>query len=198
MAIFKPESSGSYADYLGICEIALMEFNDKSKDFDWADIFIEMKVKQKGSDYDRVVQIKGSLEKENGKVTGGSVLKRMYHVFEQLGCEAGININGEWEDAEGNKIESIESFLNDNHTSSIIPGTDPSYDFLGYFYREQPKQAGAKSYTRAFSKIYKNIDANKAKLENDVKWMKSKGYLKELTDEVNNKTEMSGSGLSNL
>ena len=198
MAIFKPESNGSFTNFLGFCEFGILEFKDKSKDFDWADIFIELRVKQKGSDYDRTVQIKGSLDKENGMVTGGSVLKRMYHVFEQLGCEAGINVQGDWEDAQGNKIECIETFLNDNHCSSVIPGTDPDYNYLGYFYREQPKKTGDKSYTRAFNKIYRNIEGNKAKLENDVNWMKSKGYLKELTDEVDNKTEMSGSGLSNL
>ena len=62
----------------------------------------------------------------------------------------------------------------------------------------QPKVPGGKSYTRVFTKAYQNKDENKAKLENDVNWMKSKGYLKEMTDEVENKTQMSGSGLSNL
>ena len=46
MAIFKPESSGTYTDYLGICEFAIMDFKDKSADFDWADIFIEVIVRQ--------------------------------------------------------------------------------------------------------------------------------------------------------
>ena len=105
MAIFKPESNGNYADFLGICEFAIMDFKDKSADFDWADIFIEVTVKQKGSDYDRPLQIKGSLERKGGIVTGGSVLKRMYHVFDQIGCSAGINVQGEWEDGDGNKIE---------------------------------------------------------------------------------------------
>jgi len=199
MAIFKPESSGSYADYLGICEIALMEFNDKSKDFDWADIFIEVTIKQKGSDYDKPLQIKGSLERENGIVTGGSVLKRMYHFFEQIGCGAGINVQGEWEDEEGNKIEDIAAYLNEKFACISMPDSPPDdYPYIAYLYKEQPKVPGGKSYTRVFTKVYQNKDNNKAKLENDVNWMKSKGYLKEMTDEVENKTEMSGSGLSNL
>ena len=198
MAIFKPESTSSFTDYLGVCEIALVDFKDKSKDFDWADIFIEVTVKQKGSDYDRQLQIKGSLERENGIVTGGSVLKRMYHFFEQIGCGAGVNVQGEWEDSEGNKIDDIAQYLSDNHLSSVIPGTDPEYNYLGYLYKEQPKVPGGKSYTRVFTKVYQNKTDNKAKLENDVNWMKSKGYLKEMTDEVENTTEMSGSGLSNL
>ena len=49
-----------------------------------------------------------------------------------------------------------------------------------------------------FTKVYKNVEENKAKLQSDVDWMKSKGYLKEVTDEVSETTQMSGSGLSNL
>ena len=199
MAIFKPESSGSFTDYLGICEIALMSFTDKSKDFEWADIFIEVTVKEKGSDYDKPLQIKGSLERENGVVTGGSVLKRMYHFFEQIGCSAGINVQGNWEDENGDEIKDIASYLNEKFACISMPDSPPdSYPYIAYFYKEQPKVPGGKSYTRVFTKAYQNKDENKAKLENDVNWMKSKGYLKEMTDEVENKTQMSGSGLSNL
>ena len=198
MAIFKPESNGSFTDYLGVCEFAIMDFKDKSADFDWADIFIEITVKQKGSDYDRPLQIKGSLEKEGGKVTGGSVLKRMYHFFEQIGCSAGINVKGEWEDEKGEKIKDIASYLSDNFLSAVIPGTNPSYNYLGYFYKETPKVPGGKAYTRVFTKVYQNKEENKAKLTSDVQWMKSKGYLKEMTDEVQENTNMSESGLANL
>ena len=197
MAIFKPESNGSFNDYLGICEFGILEFKDKSKDFDWADLFIEILVKQKGSDYDRTIQIKGNLDRENGKITGGTVLKRMYHIFEQLGCSAGINIDGTWEEEDGSKIEDIAKYLNDNFV--IANGTDsPNMDYLAYFYKGVPKESGGKSYTRAFNKIYKNSTKNKAQLDSDVQWMKSKGYLKEMTDEVKNQTQMSESGLSNL
>ena len=199
MAIFKPESNGNYADFLGICEFAIMDFKDKSADFDWADIFIEVTVKQKGSDYDRPLQIKGSLERKGGIVTGGSVLKRMYHVFDQIGCSAGINVQGEWEDGDGNKIEDIASYLNEHFSSISMPDSPPDdYPYIAYFYKEEPKVPGGKSYTRVFNKLYQNRDENKSKLDSDVKWMKSKGYLKEMSDEVVNKTEMSGSGLSNL
>ena len=197
MAIFKPESTGSFTNFHGICEFGILEFRDKSGDFDWADIFLEMVVKQKDSDYDRVLQIKGSLDKENGKVSGGSVLKRMYHFFEQIGCPVGINVQGGWEDETGEEIKDIAKYLNDKFLPSN--GTyEPNMDYLGYFYKEQPKTPGGKAYTRVFTKVYKNTEANKAKLQNDIDWMKSKGYLKEVTDEVSESTQMSGSGLSNL
>ena len=196
MAIFKPEANGN-SNFTGICEFGMLEFKNKSGDFDWADIFIEVLVKQKDSDYDRVLQIKGSLDKEDGKVTGGSVLRRMYHFFDQIGCGAGINVQGEWEDEKGDKIDDIAKYLNDKFIKSN--GTyEPNMDYLGYFYKEQPKKLGGRAYTRIFTKVYKNADENKAKLQSDVDWMKKNGYLKEVTDEVTEKAEMSGSGLANL
>ena len=53
MAIFKPEmpSSGSSSSFTGICEFGLVEFEDKSGQFDWADLFLEVKVRQKGQGY---------------------------------------------------------------------------------------------------------------------------------------------------
>jgi hypothetical protein len=197
MAIFKPESKGSFTDFTGICEFGLLEFTDKSENFDWADLFIEIKVKQKNSEYDRVLQIKGEFDKEKGKITGGSVLKRIYHLFEQIGCTAGLNVDGGWEDSDGESIEDIAKYLNDNFLKPN-DSYEPPMDYLGYFYKEQPKVPGGKSYTRIYSKIYQKSDKNKEELINDIKWMKSKGYLKELSDEPTKSASMSGSGLANL
>ena len=199
MAIFRPEiKEGSSSGFTGVCEFGITGFIDKSNDFDWCDLYIEVKVRQKGSEYDRVIQIKGSYEKEGGKITGGSCLKRLYQFFDELGCGAGINVDGGWEDSEGNSIEDIAKYLTDNHLSAVIPGTDPSFDYLGYFYREHPKTPGGKSYTRCWNKVFRNTEANKEKLLKDAQWMKSQGYIKEMTDAVENKTELSGNGLANL
>ena len=200
MAIFKPETSnGTFTNYHGVCEFGLLGFKDRAAEFDWSDVFIEVSIQQKDSDYERTLQIKGSFEKEGNKITGGSVLKRMYQFFDELGCSAGINVKGEWEDESGNKIEDIAGYLNEKFSSISIPDSPPDdFPYIAYLYKEQPKVPGGKSYTRVFSKVYQNKEDNKAKLEDDVNWMKSKGYLKEMTDEVSNKTEMSGSGLSNL
>ena len=70
MAIFKPKSNGSMNNFYGICEFGILQFTDKSSDFDWADIFIEILVKQKGSDYDKQIQLIGSFDKEDGKIVG--------------------------------------------------------------------------------------------------------------------------------
>ena len=121
----------------------------------------------------------------------------MYHFFDQIGCTAGLNVDGEWEDENGDKIEDIAKYLNDKFI--IANGTyEPNMDYLGYFYKEQPKVSGTKAYTRVMSKVYKNTEKNKVQLGSDIQWMKSKGFLKEVTDEQTDKTEMSGSGLANL
>ena len=56
MALFKPESSGNGGvNYYGICDIAILGFEDKSSQFDWADIYLDVTVKQKGSDYTKSI-----------------------------------------------------------------------------------------------------------------------------------------------
>ena len=99
MAIFKPEIS--YSDesnkFLGVCKFAIMNFENKSGTFDWADLYLNIEVRQESSDYNRNLQIKGSFEKENGKIVGGSVLKRLYTFFDAIGCKVGLNVKGEWE-----------------------------------------------------------------------------------------------------
>ena len=200
MAIFRPEmSSGS--SFYGICEIALNNFEDKSSQFDWADIFINVTVNQKDSEYTRDIKIAGSLEKDGGgNITGGSVLKRMYVFFDAIGCKAGLNVKGEWEDADGKPIEDIASYLDALFGQVAMPDAGLDYNYLAYIYKEKPKKDGDKAWTRTYHKIYSNNETNKAKLEDDVKWLKGKGVIKEATDlpvqQAGN--SLQGSGLANL
>ena len=185
MAIFKPEvkSNSNFTSFTGICELGITGFEDKSQDFDWADLFLEISVKQKDSEYERKTQIKGNFEKEGGKITGGSCLKRLYQFFDEIGCEAGINTDGGWEDETGKEIEDIAKYLNDNF---VKPSKDyePPMDFIGYFYKEQPKKPGKTAYNKAHYKLYPVGGDNENKLKNDIDWMKSKGYIKEYDEEV--------------
>ena len=203
MAILRPvttEFTNETNKFLGICKFAIMNFEDKSAMFDWADLFIEVEVKQEHSDYTRKLQIKGSFEKDStGNITGGSVLKRLYNFFDAVGCSAGINVKGEWEDEEGTVIDKIEDYLADRFVAQSTAEYKPvSYDYLAYFYKEQPKKPGAKSYTTVWPKVYSFSEDNQVKLKDDIDWLKGKGYLKELTDEVKSAPSMTGSGLANL
>ena len=201
MAIFKPEVKEFSGEnkFQGVNQFAIIDFEDKSGTFDWADLYLEIEVKQEFSDYTRKLQIKGSFDKDDkGLISGGSVLKRLYTFFEAIGCSAGLNVNGDWEDEKGNKIEDITDYLS-VFKSNHIPGADISeYPYIAYFYKEQPKKPGGKAYTTVWPKVYRSSDDNKAKLKKDISWLKGKGYLKELTDEVVNAPKMNEGGLANL
>ena len=186
MTLFKPEvNTTTNSNFSGICECNIVEINDKSDMFDWADIYLEVVLLQNGSKYTRNANIVGGFDKDpNGNITGGSVIKRMYTFFNAINCHAGINIKGEWEEANGDKIDSIVEYLNQFVTKwdGESAGSDGKY--LAYFYKEQPKKPGKTAYNKAHYKFYPVGGDNENKLKNDIDWMKSKGYIKEYDGEV--------------
>jgi|TARA_R110000824_G_scaffold7653_3_gene34559 hypothetical protein len=205
MAIFRPEEtkSSGVSNFYGFTPIAILGFEDKSDQFDWADLFLDVEVKQEGSDYQKSLRIAGNLEKDiNGKITGGTALKRVYGFFDVIGERAGLNVDGNWEDADGKKITNIATHLNQAHSQNVMPGGDLEFNFLAYVYKEKPKTTGAKVYSRVFYRIQPNTDEGRQKLEADVKWFKSKGFIKEATEaDINTpqqSVEMSASGVGNL
>ena len=192
MALFKPKTSDNQSvNFYGICDIAILDFKDKSGMYDWADIYLDVTVKQKGSDYSKSIRLSGSLDKgPDGSISGGSVLNRLYHFFEVLGVPAGINAKGEWETEEGQPIEDIAKYLNDSYAEGI-DGKPTTFPYVAYVFKEKPKQPGGKVYTRVHHKINENSSAGKKKLEDDMNWMRDKGYLKEApleTQSVQDKT----------
>lgn len=181
MALFKPKAKTG-VNYYGNCEIAILGYSDFSSKYDWADVYLDVEVKQKGSDYTKSIRIAGSFEKDpDGSITGGSVLSRLYHFFDILNIQAGINAKGDWETADGNPIEDIAAYLNDNHGNE---SREPkSFPYIAYVYREKPKQAGGKVYTRVHHKININSPDGRKKLDDDVNWFKSKGFIKEAKED---------------
>ena len=200
MAIFRPTmGSGGGSSFCGIYELNILSFKDRSHEFDWADLFLDVTVKQKGSEYTRNIKLAGSFDKDaDGNITGGSVLKRMYVFFDAMGCKVGLNVKGEWEKEDGTKIENIEDYLNQEWVNPLLD--DDAMDYIAYVYKEKPKKIGDKAWTRVYHKIYKNEEANKGKLADDVKWLKGKGIIKEASDEPTQSSgnSLEGSGLSNL
>tara|TARA_R100000458_G_scaffold20571_1_gene18368 strand:+ start:278 stop:889 length:612 start_codon:yes stop_codon:yes gene_type:complete len=185
MAIFKPKTTES-VNYYGVCDIAVLGFSDFSSKYDWADIYLDVEIKQKGSDYTKSIRIAGSFEKEpDGSIKGGSVLSRLYHFFDIVGIQAGVNAQGGWETEDGKAIENIADYLNANHA---LDNREPkTFPYLAYVYKEKPKKAGDKVYTRVHHKIQPNSPEGRTKLEADMDWLKKKGYLKEAKEnEANN------------
>ena len=204
MAIFRPQGgSSSVNNFYGICEIAVLNIEEKSSKYEWADIYLDIEIKQKGSDYTKQLRIAGDLEKDtNGKISGGSVLKRMYNFFDIVGEKAGLTVDGTWEDENGKAIDNIASYLNQRHIAPVMPDTDPDFDYLAYIYKEKPKEKGGKVYSRVFHRIQRNDDLGRKTLESDVKWFKDKGFLKEATQADTStpqqNVEMSQEGIGNL
>ena len=200
MAIFRPKMvSVGGSSFFGICEINILSFKDRSHEFDWADLFLDVTVKQKGSEYTRNIKLAGSFDKDaDGNITGGSVLKRMYVFFDAMGCKVGLNVKGEWEKEDGTKIENIEDYLNQEWVNPLLD--DDAMDYIAYVYKEKPKKIGDKAWKRVYHKIYKNEEANKGKLADDVKCLKGKGIIKEASDQPTQSSgnSLEGSGLSNL
>jgi hypothetical protein len=131
MAIFRPEekkSSGS--PYLGVIEVGIIGFSDRAKEFDFADIFLEVELSVKGSEYSNKMAILGSLDKDaSGNITGGSVLNRMYKLFDAIGCNAGLNVQGVFEDENGNTIDDIATCQQDTDwlkSKGVIKEADAS------------------------------------------------------------------------
>ena len=173
MAIFKPETSSTPTSFLGPIEVGIINFKDKSSDFVWADVFIEVELSVKNSEYSNRMSVCGRLDKDaEGKITGGSVLKRMYNLFDMLGCKAGLTIDGKWEDDEGCEINSISEYLNTAYRTD-------SEDYIAYAYKKKPKNPGDKVYTEVYPKLFLNTPGGKAQCEKDVAWLKSKGIIKE-------------------
>tara|TARA_R100000808_G_C2078501_1_gene103249 strand:+ start:97 stop:690 length:594 start_codon:yes stop_codon:yes gene_type:complete len=176
MALFKPEQKEAVS-FNGVCECAIIGFEDKSNDYEWADQCIRVTVKQKGSSYTRTLDIKGDVEKTpDGVVTGGNFFNRLYRFLTTIGWDGGLNIKGEWEDSTGNAIDDIADYLTSRFAVDENNITD--YPYLGYFYKSVPNAAGD-SYNRALGVLEQNNGDGRKKLNDDVAWRKSKGYLKE-------------------
>ena len=172
MAIFKPITKSSPVSYLGPIEVGILGFADRSSEFDWSDIFIEVELSVKDSEFSNKLSICGRLDKDStGNITGGSVLKRMYNMFDMLGCKAGLTIDGKWEDGEGKAIDNIANYLSEHFKTN-------SEVYLAYAYKKKPKP-GKKVYTEVYPKLFLNTPGGKTQCDKDVAWLKSKGVIQE-------------------
>tara|TARA_Y100001938_G_C8011082_1_gene390075 strand:- start:416 stop:1015 length:600 start_codon:yes stop_codon:yes gene_type:complete len=185
MGLFRPnpkKEEGGSGKYSGVCEVGIINFTDKSEEYDWADIYIDIEFALKDSQYSRNMQIAGSLEKDaSGNITGGSVLDKMYRIFDTINCSAGVNIKGEWETNEGEPIKDIAGYLNNNYCSNFMPDTPPVLNYVAYIYRKQNKNTGT-LFTTMLPKLYPNTAKGKEEMESYAKWMKNNNYLNEVKE----------------
>ena len=195
MAIFRPEEKKtSVGGFLGLMEVGIIGFKDRGGEFDWAPMFLEAELSIKGSEYSNTLALMGSFDKDtSGNITGGSVLNRMYKLFDTIGCEAGLNVKGQFEDEHGNQISDIASYLNERFTTQ-------GEQYIAYLYKKKPKP-GKKVYTEVYPKLWANTAEGKAQAEQDISWLKDKGYIKEADASdmpQKNDTQLADNALANL
>ena len=208
MSLFKPvkQASGSSDMYYGICNIGLKSFEDLSSKYEWADIYLSVTVAQKDSDYDKTLRITGKLNKDdNGNLTAtmgeNRVVNKINHFFATIGCQAGINLQGNLEDYEENAIEDIETYLNDKHGFVGMPDESPECKYIAYVYKEKSKNGSGKVFTTIYPEIFLDTAQNRTKLKEKVSWMKAQGYIKEHTDSApdkSNEVSLAGAGIDSL
>ena len=184
-ARFRPDDLANTSDgsskFLGFVPVAIMDYQDKSEDFDWADVFIEVTLQMEHSQYPRRMQVCGSYDKEaNGNIKSCSLLKRVYYLFDAIGCQAGPDKTGNWVDENGEEIADIANYLANNHSSNPLK---PSFDYYCYLYKKQPGKDG-KSYTEAYPRLVPNTEKGRAELESYIAFLKGKNLIKEFDGET--------------
>tara|TARA_R100000458_G_C8276117_1_gene251325 strand:- start:107 stop:748 length:642 start_codon:yes stop_codon:yes gene_type:complete len=187
MALLQTKTSSVKNDFTGYFEAGIIKVEDRSDQYDWADVWIDVHFNLKGSQYPQVHSIKGSFDKEaDGTVKVNKMVRQFNYFKDAIGYEGGINTMGTWEDEEGGVIDNIETSLNNhinNMNGSDNPMLEPPFDFYIYLYKEAPKKAGAKVYKRVLGKICSNDAKGKAELTSYVTYMQQKQYIKEASDE---------------
>jgi len=174
---YRPKAEVTTGNWLGFQPAQIIDIADRSDDYDWADVLLEVTFKIPTSQYPVIYQLKGSYEyNDDGTIKDSSLLKRIYSLFDALECQAGPDRYGKWVDEDDIAIDDIATYLNTHHISPDAL-TSEATPFYIYVYKENAKNG--KTYTRVASKIVRNLQREKDDLESWITFMKSKGYLKE-------------------
>ena len=168
-------STGGSSKWLGYCAVGILEWQDKSANFDWADVYLVATLKVADSQYTQELKLAGSFDKEpNGNIKTCTLLKRLYWLFDTIGFDGGPNVKGEMVDADGNSVD-IVNYLNTHHVTDPL---NPTLDYTAYIYKEPGRKDPSKSYTTVFPKI------TKKDLTGYIDFMKSKNLIKEVAEGV--------------
>ena len=189
--IDKVSTGGS--KFLGFLPVSILNYEDRSSEFNWADVFLSITLQSEGSQYTTELKIVGSYDREdNGNIQHCTLLKRLYWFFDLIGFEGGPNLKGDIVDADGNKIDNLEKFLHENYL--VKPNTPDIFKYYAYIYKEQGKKDKSKSYTTVYPRLVENTDSGRKELEGYVNFLKSKNIIKEAeqTPFTPNKTETNG------
>ena len=175
---YRPDPS-SGGNFIGIKPVAIKDIKNNS--IEGVDMALDFILQVEGSDYDQSLSLFGSFEWDSDQnIEKKGLLKRIYRVLDGLGEQGGVNVKGQWVDANDNLIEDIEEYFRKYVDTSKFP-------YLVYLYKEQNKNT-KKVYTRAYPMLVPNTSKGKEELASYIKFMKRNNYLKEYTDDDGEET----------
>ena len=183
---FRPDDLGNTSEgggnkFLGFVPVAIMDYQDKSDNWDWADVYLDLTLQIEDSQYPIRMQVCGSYDREaNGNIKTSSLLKRVYYLLDAIGCQGGPDKSGNWVDENGKEIEDIANFLSNNHASNPLK---PSFDYYAYVYKKEPGKDG-KSYTEVYPRLVPNTEKGRTELEGYIAFCKGKNLIKEFDGTV--------------
>lgn len=167
--------------FLGFVPVAIMDYQDKSENWDWADVYLDITLQIESSQYPVQMKVCGSYDKEaSGEIKTCPLLKRVYWLADAVGFQGGPDKDGNWVDDEGEEIDDIASYLSNHHAANPL---QPSFDYYAYVYKKQPGKDG-KSYTEVYPRLVPNTDNGRKELEGYIGFLKSKNLIKEFDGEV--------------
>lgn len=172
------KSSGG-SKFLGFLPVGLVSYEDRSSEYDWADVYLSVTLQSEGSQYPVEMKIVGSYDREpGGNIESCTLLKRVYWLFDAIGFQGGPNVQGEWVDEEGNPIDNIENHLNEKYLGNPLV---PKMDYYAYVYKEPGKKDPSKAYTTVYPRLVSNTEKNRSELESYIAFLKGKNLIKEVT-----------------
>ena len=185
MPRFRPSSTvnGAGSSFGGFMEGQIVDFNERSDEFDWADIFIDVTFRVPISQYPVIYSLKGTYDREDdGNIKSCSLLNRIYYLFDAIGFKGGPNVKGDWEDDNGEIIPKIDVHLSENHIhkDALTSDNNPYHIFV---YKEWVADKG-KAYTRVCPKIVMNTTKGITDLKSYIAFLRQKNILKEYTGET--------------
>ena len=170
--------------FLGFCPVAITGYEDRSTEFDWADVFLQITLQIESSQYPVEMKVVGSYDREpNGNIKSCTVLKRLYWLFDNVGYEGGPNVQGDWVDGDGKEIDSIENVLNQEHLGNPLT---PKMEYYAYVYKEPGKKDPSKSYTTVYPRLLPNTEKGRSELESYIAFLKGKNLIKEVDSTTGN------------
>jgi hypothetical protein len=190
--VWRPEetknTNSGVASWLGGQKVAIKGFLDKSADFDWADVFLEIELDVEGQEYDNTLKLLGSFEKDaDGNLIHNGLVKKIYDLADVIGFKGGIDIKGNWVDEEDKPIDSIDAYL----SAKFAQGDGAKPTHWVYVYNQQAKAGSAKDFYQAvYPKMWPLTADGKKQMDSFVVFMRKGNKWKEYTETQNNYPEV--------